>query len=80
MDILKKLFPHAFKCNKSDLTKFIVTLVIYFVISIVAGVAIGILAKVPVVNIFCGLLGTLVELYTLGGIVLSILCYLEVLK
>lgn len=80
MDILKKLFPHAFKCNKSDLGKFIVTIIIYLVIGLVAGVAIGILAKIPVVNILCGLVGGLVDLYVLVGIVLSILSYLEIVK
>jgi hypothetical protein len=80
MDILKKVFPHAFKCKKENLGGFIVTLIIYLVLAIVAGVAIGILAHIPVVNILCGLIGGLVDLYTLVGIVLSILCFLDILK
>ncbi len=80
MDILKKLFPHAFQCNKTSLGKMIVTILIYLVIGIVAGVAIALLAKIPVVNILCGLVGGLVDLYVLAGVVLSILCYLEILK
>ena len=78
MDILKKFFPHAFKAN--DLTAFIITLVIYVLIDIVCGFVIGLLAAIPVIGIIFGLLGSLVGLYALIGVVLSILVFVKVIK
>ena len=45
-----------------------------------AGVVIGILANIPVVNIIVGIVGGLIDLYILIGIVLSVLDYLKILK
>ncbi|MBQ8359943.1 MAG: hypothetical protein IJ030_00630 [Oscillospiraceae bacterium] len=78
MDILKKYFPHAFKAT--ELTAFIITLIIYVLIDVVCGFVIGLLAKIPVLGIIFGLLGSLVGLYALVGIVLSILVFVKVLK
>ena len=78
MDILKKFFPHAFKAN--DLGKFIVTLIIYVLIDIVCGFVIGLLAKLPIIGIIFSLLGSLVGLYALVGIILSILVFVKVIK
>ena len=87
MDILKKLFPHAFACKKSEVGKFVITLILYLVFGIVAGVVIGIaglLTGIPVLGFILALalriLGALVDLYVLVGVVLCILCFLEVLK
>ncbi len=78
MDILKKFFPHAFKAT--ELTAFIITLIVYVLIDIVCGFVIGLLAKLPVIGIIFSLLGSLVGLYALIGIVLSILVFVKVLK
>lgn len=78
MDILKKYFPHAFKAT--ELTAFIITLIIYILIDVVCGFVIGLLAKIPVLGIIFGLLGSLVGLYALVGIILSILVFVKVLK
>ncbi len=78
MDILKKYFPHAFKAT--ELTAFIITLIIYVLIDVVCGFVIGLLAKIPVLGIIFGLLGTLVGLYALIGVVLAILVFVKVLK
>ena len=78
MDILKRFFPNAFKA--SDLGSFIVALIIYAVIGIVGGFVIGLLAAIPVINLLAGLAGGLLELYTLVGVILSILVFVKVLK
>lgn len=78
MDMLKKFFPHAFKAT--ELTPFIVSLVIYVLVDVVCGFVIGLLAKLPILGIIFSLLGGAVGLYALVGIVLSILVFVKVLK
>jgi len=78
MDFLKKFFPNAFKAT--ELKAFIIALVIYVLIDIVCGAVIGILAKIPLIGIIFSLLGTVVGLYALVGIVLSILVFAKVIK
>lgn len=78
MDMLKKFFPHAFKAT--DLKPFIITLVIYFLIDLVCGFVIGLLAQLPIIGIIFSLLGSVVGIYALVGIVLSILVFVKVIK
>ena len=49
MDLLKKFFPHAFKAT--NLTAFIITLIVYVLIDVVCGFVIGLLAALPIVGI-----------------------------
>ena len=79
MDILKKVFPFSFGA-KNGLGGLIINIIIYLVVGALAGVAIGILAKLPIIGIIVGVLGGLVDLYVAVGIILSILDYLKVLK
>lgn len=76
--MVKKFFPNAFKAK--ELSSFIVALVIYALIDVVCGFVIGLLAKIPVLGIIFSLLGSIVGLYALVGIVLSILVFVKVLK
>ena len=78
MDALKKFFPHAFKAT--ELSKLIITIIIYILIDIVCGFVIGLLAKLPILGIIFGLLGSLVGLYAFVGIVLALLVFFKVLK
>ena len=78
MDTLKKLFPNAFKAT--EVNNFIVALIIYAVIDIVCGAIIGLLAKLPIIGIIFSLLGSVIGLYATGGIVLSILVFVKVIK
>ena len=78
MDMLKKFFPNAFKAT--ELKAFIIALIVYAVIDVVCGVVIGLLAKIPLIGIIFSLLGSLVGLYALAGVVLSILVFVKVLK
>ena len=80
MDFLKKICPFAFKCKKNDVASLVIAIVIFLVIGIVGGAVIALCANIPVINILCGLAGSLLDLYAIGGIVLSILCFLEVIK
>ena len=75
MDILKQIFPHAFQAK--DKNSFITTLIIYALIFVVCSVLIWVLSKIPVVRIICGVLGLALDLYAIGGVVLSILVYLK---
>ena len=56
------------------------TLIIYALVAIVGGSVIGLLAKLPIIGIIFTLVGSLVSLYALVGIVLSILVFVKVLK
>ena len=78
MDALMKFFPHAFKAT--ELSKLIITIIIYILIDIVCGFVIGLLAKLPILGIIFGLLGSLVGLYAFVGIVLALLVFFKVLK
>ena len=78
MDMLKKYFPFSFR--GTDVKSFIISLIIYVVIDIVAGFVIGLLAKIPLLGIIFSLLGSLVGLYGLVGIVLAILYFVKVIK
>ena len=79
MDTLKKLFPLSFKRTDS-VGNLIVGILIYLVVGIIGGVAIGILAHIPVVNWVVGIVGALLDLYCVVGIVLQILAFCKVLK
>ena len=86
MDMLKKFFPFAFKAE--DVTKLIISIVIFFLIGAVGGAVIGlaasILAAIPLVGGLLawavGVIGSIVALYSLVGIVLSILVFVKVIK
>ena len=78
MDILKQIFPHAFKTK--DVNALIVNLLIYILIDVVCGVIIGLLVKIPIIGILFTIVGSLVGLYALVGIVLTILVYLKVIE
>ena len=78
MDTLKKFFPHAFKAT--ELSNFIISLIVYVLVDVVCGFVIGLLAKLPIIGFVFGLIGSLVGLYALVGAVLSILVFVKVVK
>ena len=79
MDILKKIFPIAFKSGEKN--EFIASLVIHGLALLFGGALLGLLAfGVPVLSVIVGITGTVVELYCLGGIALSILTFLKVIQ
>ena len=80
MDLLKALWPTAYKIKEKDVRSFIVQLVIFGVFCIVVGFLIGLLAKIVIIGIVFSLIGALFELYSLVGIALCILNFLGVIK
>ena len=78
--MLQKIWPTPFKIKKGDLTSFLIQLIIFVVLTTVIGWLIGLLAKVPVVGIIFGLVGSLMGIYTIVGIVLCILRFVGVLE
>lgn len=79
MDFLKTVWPTPFKIEKGNLSSFLVRLILLIVACSVIGILIGVFAKIPVLGILFGLVGALVELYSLVGTVLCFLVYFGVL-
>ena len=88
MDMLKKFFPFAAKVGVKDTTNLVVSIIIHLVaglvISLVLGLLNTVLGFIPVVNLLMGIVawgvGSVIDLYCLAGIVLSILLFFDVLK
>mgnify|MGYP006898645798 FL=1 len=76
MDLLKRLFPISAK--EKDLKSLIIAIVIYIVIGAVGGALLGALSGIKVLGILFSIVGALFELYTIGGIIISILNYMGV--
>lgn len=85
---IKPLFPVTFSLNKFVNLKFennqalytmLIQIAIYLAVGVVVGIVLGILgAIVSFLGLVWGLIGTLVSLYLLAGIVLSVLDYCKV--
>lgn len=78
MDLLKKLFPFSF--GTSDVATLVIKIIIYVVVGAVIGFLFSLVSIIPIVNIFVGFVGTLVEIYILGGIAVAALDFCKVLK
>lgn len=78
MEMAKKFFSQAFKAT--ELKDLIIAIIIYIVIGAVGGAVIGLLAQIPILGIIFTIVGSLVDLYALIGIILSILVFLKVVK
>ena len=76
--MLKKIWPTPFKVEKGNVVSLIIQLVIFLVICAVVGWLIGVLAHIPVVGLLAGLVGALLEIYSIVGIVLCVLNFLDV--
>ncbi len=79
MATLKKIFPYSFAAKK-DVAALIINLLVYIVVSFVAGLLIGLLSAIPILGLIFRIIGSVIELYVFVGIVLSVLDYLKVLK
>lgn len=80
MDLIKSLWPTPFKIKKGDVVSFVVQLVIFLVVCAVVGFLIGILSKFPIIGILFWIVGGLVEVYSIVGVVLSVLVFLGITK
>ena len=80
MDMLKKLWPTPFKIERKNLSSFLIQLIIFIVACAVVGVLIGVLSAIPIIGIIFWIVGSLLEIYSIVGIVLCVLVFLDVIK
>ena len=80
MDFIKKLWPTPFKIKKGDIASLLIQGIIFLVICAVLGWLIGLLAKIPVLGVIFGLVGSLMGVYSLVGLVLCVLKFFDVVK
>jgi hypothetical protein len=79
MDMLKKLFPLAFGA-KQDIVALVINILIHIVVDAVLGIVISLLAGLPLVGFVFGLIGSVLGLYFLVSLILSILHFLKIVK
>ena len=88
MALLKKFWPYSFTVQKKNVTSLVVNIIVQLVVAVVAGLLIwlatAITGWIPVLGwllgILLGAVGTIVNLYCVIGIVLSVLNFCDVLK
>lgn len=86
MDTLKKIFPRAFKTD--SVGALVVNIIVFVVIGVIASILLGLTGLIsgwiPGVGLLVawliGIAGTIVDLYVVIAIVLSILNFLKILK
>ena len=78
MNLLKKYFPFSF--GPADTKAFIITLVVYALVGGVVGFLIGILSHIWLIGWIFGIIGSLVDLYVLAGVILTILSFTGLIK
>lgn len=80
MDTLRKFWPTPFKIKEKDLASFLIQLIIFVVVCAVVGVLFGVLGGIPILGVIFWVLGSLLEIYSIVGIVLCILIFLGIVK
>ena len=86
MDMLKKFFPYSF--GAKDVTALVIKIIVYVVAMVAGGLLLGLIGLISgwipvlgaIIGWILGAIGTVIEVYCVIGIVLSILDYLKVLK
>lgn len=78
MDALKKIWPFSFETK--SLGNLILKIVVYILCAAVLGVLLGFLGGIKVLGPILWVISTIVWVYVLAGIVLTILDYIKVLK
>lgn len=79
MDMLRKYFPYAF-AKKDGFTGLVINIIVHIVVAAIASIVIWLGSMVPFVGVVISILGSLVGLYILISMILSVLDYLQVLK
>lgn len=77
MDSIKPFFPVNNKVEKGNGGSLAITIIIYFAISLVAGIILGLLNLIPFVGILITILSSLIGLYCLVGIILAIVTFVQ---
>lgn len=73
---LKKFFPFSYKVT-ADVKSLVIAIAIYIVVSLVWGVVTAVLGGIPVLGWLVGIVGAVIWLYSVIGIVLSVLEFLK---
>lgn len=88
MDILRKIFPLSFKYVDTP-TNFALGIVLYIVIGIAVGVGLKLIGMIfsflpslleLMADILLGTIGSFAEMYIVGGIIISTLLFIKVIK
>lgn len=80
MDLIKTLWPTPFKIERKNPVSFVIQLIIFLVICAVVGILIGVLSSIPIVGVIFWIVGSLMEIYSIVGVILCILVFLDVIK
>ena len=90
INTIKPLFPATYNLekfvkldfkNNAELFTMLVKIAAYLVFGVVAGIVLGVIGAIlPFLGFFWGTIGTLVGLYNLAGIVLTLLDYFKVFE
>ena len=80
MSILHTLWPMAFRIEKGNVGSFVVRLIVFGAVCAVVNWFIGLLSGIFLIGVLFGLLGSLLELYSLAGILLCILVFAGILS
>lgn len=79
MNMLKPFFPLVF-VPKKDVLALVINIVLHIIADAIAGLVIAILGSLPLIGWAFTVVGSIVGLYFLVSLVLSILDYLNILK
>ena len=80
MEALMKYFPLSKGVKADNVNELVKAIVIYVVAAVVFGFVLGLLAKIPLVGFIFSLIGTLIGIYALAGIIISVLIFVKVIK
>jgi nicotinamide riboside transporter PnuC len=86
MDTLKKIFPRAFKTD--SVGSLVVNILVFVVIGVLAGLVISLTGLITVwlpgigliIAWLLGIVSTIVDIYVVAAIILSILAFLKIVK
>jgi len=78
MNFLKKFFPFSFKFETTK--QFVWTIILYVAVNVVASIIFALMGRIPFVGWMFSIANYATYLYCLGGIVLSILHKVGVIK
>ena len=73
---MRELFPLSAKVK--DVKSLIISILLYIVVSVVTGFVLGFFTAIPLVGTVIGFISSLIDLYCLGGMVISIMILAKV--
>ena len=88
MAFLKKFWPYSFTVEKKNVVSLVVNILVQLIAAVVAGLLIWVAGMITggipvlgwIIGILLGAVGTIIDLYCLIGIVVSVLNFCDVLK